>query len=42
MWISRYWVSLPVSFIVLGILVGSTPLVGLGVILLLAGVVARY
>jgi uncharacterized protein (DUF58 family) len=40
-WISRYWVSLPTFLFLLGIIAGSTPLIGVAVFLFLAGGLAH-
>jgi uncharacterized protein (DUF58 family) len=42
MWISRYWFSLPLFLLCVGLVAGSGPLIGLSVFLLLAGLVASY
>lgn len=41
MWISRYWISLPAFLFLLGVIAGSTPLIGVAVFLFLAGGVAQ-
>ena len=40
-WISRYWLTVPVFVILVGIAAGSGPLIGLAVLLVLAGFLAR-
>ncbi len=41
-WISRYWLGLPLFVVLVGIAAGNGPLIGLAVLLLLAGFVARF
>jgi uncharacterized protein (DUF58 family) len=40
-WISRYWISLPAFLFLLGVIAGSTPLIGIAVFLFLAGGLAQ-
>ena len=40
MWISRYWLGFPLSLLLIGIIASSEPVIGLSVLLLLAGGVA--
>ncbi len=42
MWLSRLWLQISISMIVLGALFGSGPLIGLAVFLLVAGALARF
>jgi uncharacterized protein (DUF58 family) len=41
-WISQYWASLPLLLAGLGVIVGSPPLIAIGVFLFLAGAVGLY
>lgn len=41
MWISKYWLGFPLTLLLLGILTGSEPVIGLSVLLLLAGGMAQ-
>jgi uncharacterized protein (DUF58 family) len=40
-WLSRFWISLPALLVFVGVAAGSGPLIGLGVFLFLAGLIAR-
>ena len=42
MWLSRHWLQLNIFLAVLGVIVGSGPLIGLAVFLLVAGGLASY
>ncbi len=41
MWLRRYWVPIPLWLLLLGVLMGSSALIGLAVFILLAGFVGR-
>lgn len=42
MWLSKYWLGFPLTVLLIGVIASSEPLIGLAILLLLAGALAQF